>query len=190
MTTILVSKMTLCTNESLYEWGRVDMHATPPAPYFKHANIFGYIKYIGPPLFLKPGSAPVTSDVLWKDNWIAYHNGTNTDIFRWKKISFTYDELDAKQKNIKVRSFPATNFFLAWDRYRYAVIEMKPHIQAAKWHQYEVYRANRVFLVIFWYYEKNGQRSIIEFVRCHFHLFRCHLFLTFRNRSRDISRDG
>ena len=35
------------------------MHATPPAPCFKHANIFGYIKYIGPPpLFLKPGSAP------------------------------------------------------------------------------------------------------------------------------------
>ena len=31
------------------------MHATP---YFKHANIFGYSKYIGPPPFLKPGSAP------------------------------------------------------------------------------------------------------------------------------------
>ena len=51
MTRIVVSKIT----ESLYEWRRVDMHATP---YFKHANIFGYIKYIGPPLFLKPGSAP------------------------------------------------------------------------------------------------------------------------------------
>ena len=29
------------------------MHATPLAPYFKHANVFGYIKYIGPPPFLK-----------------------------------------------------------------------------------------------------------------------------------------
>ena len=29
------------------------MHATPPAPYFKHANrpIFGDIKYIAPPPF-------------------------------------------------------------------------------------------------------------------------------------------
>ena len=48
------------------------------------------------------------------------------------KLSFTYDELDSKQKNIKVRSCPATNFFLARDRYRYAVIEMKAHVQAAK----------------------------------------------------------
>ena len=39
------------------------MHATP---YFKHANIVGYIKYIGPPpLFLKPGSAPAYDGQPW-----------------------------------------------------------------------------------------------------------------------------
>ena len=48
-----------------------------------------------------------------------------------KKLSFTYDELDSKQKNINLRSCPATNFF--WqERYSYAVMEMQPHIQAAK----------------------------------------------------------
>ena len=62
-----------------------------------------------------------------------------------KKLSFTYDEL----KNINLRNCPATNFFLARDRYSYAVMEMQPHIQAAKLHQYEVYRANSFILVIF-----------------------------------------
>ena len=38
--------------------------------------------------------------------------GTNTDIFRWEKIViYIYDELDSKQKNINLRSCPATNFF-------------------------------------------------------------------------------
>ena len=36
------------------------------------------------------------------------------------------------KKNINLRSCPATNFFLAIDRYSYAVMEMQPHIQAAK----------------------------------------------------------
>ena len=49
-----------------------------------------------------------------------------------KKLSFTYDELDSKQKNINLRSCPATNFLLARDRYSYAVMEMQPHSQAAK----------------------------------------------------------
>ena len=48
-----------------------------------------------------------------------------------KKLTFTYDELDSKQKNIKLRSCLAT-IFLEIDRYIYAVIEMQPHIQAAK----------------------------------------------------------
>ena len=49
-----------------------------------------------------------------------------------KKLTFTYDELDSKQKNIKLRSFLATIFFLEIYRYIYAVIEMQPHMQAAK----------------------------------------------------------
>ena len=49
-----------------------------------------------------------------------------------KKLSFTYDELDSEQKNIKLGSCPATIFFLARDVNTYAVIEMQPHIQAAK----------------------------------------------------------
>ena len=44
-------------------------------------------------------------------------------------------------------------------------MEMQPHIQAAKWHQYEVYRANSFILVIFFgIMKKNGQRSIIKFL--------------------------
>ena len=35
-------------------------------------------------------------------------------------------------------------------------------------------------VVIFCYYEKNGQRSIVKFVRCRIHLFRCHLFFNFK----------
>ena len=49
-----------------------------------------------------------------------------------KKLTFTYDELDSKQKNINLRSCLATIFFLEIDRYIYVVIEMQPHIQAAK----------------------------------------------------------
>ena len=53
-------------------------------------------------------------------------------------------------------------FFLARDRYSYAVMEMQPHIQGAKWHQYEVYRANSFILVIFlvlWKKFGSGQLS-------------------------------
>ena len=49
-----------------------------------------------------------------------------------KKVSFIDDELDSKQKNINLRSCPATNFVVARDRYSYAVMEMQPQIQAAK----------------------------------------------------------
>ena len=48
------------------------------------------------------------------------------------KLTLTYDELDSKQKNIKLRSCLATIFFREIDRYIYAVIEMQPHIHAAK----------------------------------------------------------
>ena len=72
------------------------------------------------------------SDVLWKDNLIAYNMVLILTYSDGKKLSFTYYELDSKQKNINLRSCPATNFFLARDRYSYAVTEMQPHIQAAK----------------------------------------------------------
>ena len=85
----------------------------------------------------------ITSDVLWKDNRIAYHMVLILTYSDGKKMSFTYDELDSKQKY----------------RYSYAVMEMQPHIQAAKWHQYEVYRANRFILVILLVLWKKGQRS-------------------------------
>ena len=61
-------------------------------------------------------------------------------------FSFTYDEHDSKQKTINLRSCPATNFFLARERYSYAVMAMQPHIQAAKCHQYEIYTASRFFV--------------------------------------------
>ena len=48
------------------------------------------------------------------------------------KLTLTYDELDSKQKHIKLRSCLATIFFLEIDRYIYVVIEMQPQIQAAK----------------------------------------------------------
>ena len=60
MTKMLVSKMT----ESLYEWRRVDMHATPlpPPPYFKHATWL-YQIYWTPP-FLKTWIRPCIMMVM------------------------------------------------------------------------------------------------------------------------------
>ena len=84
-----------------------------------------------------------------------------------KKLSFTYDEFDSKQKNINLRSSPAANFFLARDRYSYAVMEMQPHIQAAKCHQYEVYRANSFLLVIFLVQSRlSTTRPVITLIGC------------------------
>ena len=74
----------------------------------------------------------ITSDVLWKDNLIAYNMVLILTYSDGEKLSFTYDELYSKQKNINLRSCPATNFCLARDRYSYAVMEMKPTHSSCK----------------------------------------------------------